>query len=137
MLAVVLTSSGSPSLFNQLYPTDCDMTLAGFLSRNMINVLAVSGILYTTMKLAIATSNPVIGVMSCIVSLAITFPLAQSVLPFFIEQGDKAIRSVTRENVSFPGNWHKYVIGAFYIVLLMGLQYFALMATYNYALGNY
>jgi hypothetical protein len=137
MIAVTLTESGKPSLFVDLYPSGCDMSLSGFLSKNFINLLAALGLLYQSVKLAINTNNIWVGVMNGIVSFAITFPLAQSVLPFFINQGDQAIRSVTRENVSFPGNWHKYIIGAFYIILLMGLQYFALMGTYNYFLGNY
>jgi len=129
MIAVTLTVSGAPNLFQNLYPT-------GFLSKNTINLLAVTGILFTMIKLSVATSNVWIGVVSGLVSLAITFPLAQVVLPFFITQGDKAIRSVIVSNV-YIGNWDKYLIGGFYILLLMGLQYFAMMATYNFFLGNY
>ena len=136
MIAVTLTVSGAPNLFQNLYPTDCDTNLTGFLSKNTINLLAVTGILFTMIKLSVATGNIWIGVVSGLVSLAITFPLAQVVLPFFITQGDKAIRSVIVSNV-YIGNWDKYLIGGFYILLLMGLQYFAMMATYNFFLGNY
>ena len=136
MIAVTLTAAGKPDLFRDLYPSECDTNLPGFLSKNTINMLAVTGILFTTIKLSVATSNVWIGVVSGLVCLAITFPLAQVVLPFFIEQGDKAIRAITRADV-YIGNWDKYMIGAFYILLLMGLQYFAMMATYNYFLGNY
>ena len=136
MIAVTLTAAGKPDLFRDLYPSECDTNLPGFLSKNTINLLAVTGILFTTIKLSVATGNVWIGVVSGLVCLAITFPLAQVVLPFFIEQGDKAIRAVTRTDV-YIGNWVKYLIGAFYILLLMGLQYFAMMATYNYFLGNY
>ena len=136
MIAVTLTASGKPDIFTDLYPTDCNYNIVGFISKNMINLLAIIGILFTTIKLSIATNNIWVGVMSGLVCLAITFPLAQTVLPFFIEQGDNALRSITREDV-YIGNWDKYLIGAFYIMLLMGLQYFAMMATYNYFLGNF
>ena len=136
MIAVTLTAAGKPDLFRDLYPAECDSSLAGFLSKNTINLLAVTGILFTTIKLSIATNNAWVGTMTGLVCLAITFPLAQVVLPFFIEQGHKAIRAVTREDI-YVGNWDKYIIGAFYIMLLMGLQYFAMMATYNYFLGNF
>ena len=136
MIAVTLTAAGKPDLFNDLYPSGCDTSLAGFLSKNIINLLAVMGILFTTIKLSIATNNAWVGTMTGLVCLAITFPLAQVVLPYFIDQGDKAVRAVTRADVNM-GGWDKYIIGAFYIMLLMGLQYFAMMATYNYFLGNY
>ena len=136
MIAVTLTEAGKPDLFKDLYPSECDANISGFLSKNFINLLAVMGILFTTIKLSVTTNNIWIGVISGLLCLTITFPLAQTVLPYFIIQGDRALRNVVRTDV-FDGNWDKYLIGSFYIMLLMGLQYFAMMATYNYFLGNY
>ena len=56
MIAVTLTAAGAPDLFRDLYPADCSTTLLGFLSKNLINLLAVFGILFTTIKLSIATT---------------------------------------------------------------------------------
>ena len=137
MIAVTLTESGKPDIFKDLYPTNCHTSLGGFISKTIINLLASLGLLFTAIKISLITNNIWVGVMTGLVSFAITFPLAQTVLPFFIEQGDKALKSLVKDDVHFTGHWDKYIIGAFYIILLMGLQYFIMMATYNYFLGNY
>jgi hypothetical protein len=138
MIAITLTKSGHPHLFKDLYPAECENNVSGFISKNVINFFACLGILFSIIKLSLLTGNIGIGVVSGIICLFITYPLSQTVLPFFIEQGDKALRNITKGDVDaiYSGNWDKYIIGAFYILLLMGLQYFAIMAIYNYFLSN-
>jgi hypothetical protein len=131
MIAITLTTAGDPHYFQDLYPTTCYYSIAGLISKTIINM-------YTSIKLAIVTNNISLGIMSAMISLIITFPLAQVVLPFFINEGHDAIHRTTNTAIHSDNsdNWDKYLIGAVYIMLLMSIQYCALMATYNYYLGN-
>jgi hypothetical protein len=60
------------------------------------------------------------GLVTGLISLTLTFPVASTIIPFFIRQFDYLLKDNTR--FRFPGNWHKYFTGFVFIVLFMILQ---------------
>ena len=137
MAAVTLTESGSPDLFANLYPTDCNTTsFSGFLSTNLINGLAVVGILMQSLMVAAATSSITLGLVSGIIIFAITFPMAQQILPFFIREVDDLRNNAIGGRTNFPGNWHKYMAGIIFSVFLLGVQYVMLIGFTKYILAS-
>ena len=90
MAAVTLTESGKPDVFTNLYPTECSKNteFSGFLSTNIINGIAIIGILAQSLSLAASTSSVTLGLVSGLIIFAITFPMAQQILPYFIREVD-------------------------------------------------
>ena len=130
MIAVTLTTAGSPKLFANLYQEEPDNVTA-WMSKNFINLLAVTGVLASVISMTmINSSNYAQPLVAGIIAFAITFPIAQTVLPFFIKQGDEVLRRNT--TFSFPGNWHKYFFGFAFIIFLWGLQYVSMIAVNGY-----
>ena len=117
MLASTLTTSGAPDNFTDLYPL-FPTTVMGFLSANLINFVALMGILWLGISLALEKDNLEVGVTVTLIMILITFPVATQAIPFFIRQGDRFIRRVAPK-LKFPGNWHKYFLGFVMIVMLM------------------
>lgn len=127
MVAVTLTEAGAPNFFKNLYPLD-NRTLSGFISRNLINLLAMGGLLLQALVLANATGNVLLGLVTGLITVAITFPIAQEVLPVFIREGDKWFRTlqIGGRPIAYPGNWHKYFLGLVFTVFLVLLEYLLL-----------
>ena len=144
MAAVTLTESGSPDLFTNLYPTDCsiDTTFSGFLSTNIINGLAVVGILMQALVISSATSSITLGLVSGLITFAITFPMAQQILPFFIREVEDLRKTYDILNINnsnqprLLGNWHKYMAGIFLSIVLLGAQYTMLIGFTKYILSS-
>ena len=138
MAAVTLTEAGKPDLFVNLYPTICeDATFSGFLSKNIINGLAIVGILAQSLVLTMATSSVTLGLVSGLITFAITFPMAQEILPFFIREVDTSIKSSSKlQNVQFPGNWHLHMVGLALSIVLLGVQYIMLIGFTKYILSS-
>jgi hypothetical protein len=136
MAAVTLTESGSPDLFINLYPTDCSMTtFSGFLSTNIINCLAIVGILLQCLTISSATSSITLGLVTGIIIFAVTFPLAQQILPFFIKEVDELAKNKF-PSIHFPGKWHKYMSGTIFSIFLLCVQYVMLIAFTKYILSS-
>jgi len=136
MAAVTLTESGTPDLFANLYPTDCNTTtFSGFLSTNIINGLAVVGILMQSLLVSSATSSITLGLVSGLIIFSITFPMAQQILPFFIREVDE-LRNNAFAGTYFPGNWHKYMAGTIFTMFLLGVQYVMLIGFTKYILSS-
>lgn len=136
MAAVTLTEGGSPYYFTNLYPTDYSSTsFSGFLSTNLINCLAVVGILMQSLVISSATSSITLGLVSGLIIFAITFPMAQQILPFFIREIDD-LRNNKFTGVDFPGSWHKYMAGIIFSMFLLGVQYVMLIGFTKYILST-
>lgn len=134
MAAVTITEAGKPDLFVNLYPTVCDdTTFSGFLSKNFINGLAIVGILTQSLVVTMATSSITLGLISGLITFAITFPLAQEILPFFIRE---AAESGSNSKIYFPGNWHLYMTGLALSIVFLGLQYMMLVGFTKYILSS-
>ncbi len=129
MMSVTLTEAGAPKLFSNLYQ-DNPTTMSGWLSKNFINLLAIVGLMSAVIMMAMDTGNFGQTLAAGVIAFTITFPIAQSILPYFIRQGDLVLRKNT--TFRFPGNWHKYFFGASFIIFLWGLQYVSLIAVNGY-----
>lgn len=137
MIAVTLTEAGKPDFFVNLYPNPCDATtFSGYLSTNIINGLAVVGILSQALVIAMATSSLTLGLVSGLITFAIAFPMAQTILPFFINEVDDLSYYIFENRVRFPGNWHKYFIGLVFGIFLLGVQYVMLIGFTKYILSS-
>jgi len=138
MAAVTLTESGKPDLFTNLYPTDCASTsFSGFLSVNIINCIAVVGILLQSLTVTVATGSILLGLVSGLIIFAITFPMAQQILPFFIREVDDLRANIGGDTASIlPGNWHKYIAGLIFSIFLLGVQYVMLIGFTKYILSS-
>jgi hypothetical protein len=137
MAAVTLTEAGKPDLFANLYPTTCEnTTFSGFLSTNVINGLAIVGILVQSLAITLATSSLTLGLVSGLITFAITFPMAQQILPFFIREIDDLRNTPPFNTVSFPGNWHLYMAGLIFSIFLLGVQYVMLVGFTKYILSS-
>ena len=138
MAAVTLTESGSPDLFTNLYPTVCTdaVNFSGFLSTNIINGLAIVGILLQSLTLALATSSISLGLISGLIIFTITFPMAQQILPYFIREVDFTFKTLSDGRVNFPGNWHMYFAGLIFTIFLLGVQYVMLIGFTKYILSS-
>ena len=138
MLAITLTAGGAPDLFINLYPNQCDpnTTFSGFLSTNIINGLAVVGILSQALAITLATSSLTLGLVSGLITFTIAFPMAQQILPFFINQVDELRYTWFNQNVAFPHNWHKYITGLIFSIFLLGVQYVMLIVFTKFILSS-
>jgi hypothetical protein len=105
MAAVTLTEAGKPDLFTNLYPTECSeyINFSGFLSTNVINGIAIVGILLQSLTIALATSSITLGLVSGLIIFTITFPLAQQILPYFIREVDFTFKTQNKD-ISYLGD---------------------------------
>jgi len=143
MAAVTLTEAGKPDVFTNLYPTDCskNSTFSGFLSTNIINGIAIVGILIQSLSLAAATSSITLGLVSGLIIFAITFPMAQQILPYFIREVNDLICPANQNgkrncNISTPGKWHMYMAGIIFSIFLLITQYTLLIGFSKYILSS-
>uniref|UniRef100_A0A6C0HM32 Uncharacterized protein n=1 Tax=viral metagenome TaxID=1070528 RepID=A0A6C0HM32_9ZZZZ len=135
MLAVTLTESGKPNLFTNLYPQQIT-NFSSFLSRNIINGLALIGLLTQAILIALATNNLTLGLATGLITFTITFPLAQQILPFFINEFDLWAHTVFSRYINFPGNWHLYFIGILFGMVLLGIEYILLTNFTKYIISS-
>jgi hypothetical protein len=133
MAAVTLTEAGKPNLFVNLYPNPCNQrTFNGFLSTNIINGLAVVGILINSLAITMTSNSISLGLVTGLITFAITFPLAQQILPYFIREVDYLFK--TQARLYLPGNWHMYMAGLIFSALLLCIQYIMLIGFTSYIL---
>jgi hypothetical protein len=120
LLASTLTSAGAPNNFTDLYPL-FPSTVIGFLSANIINFVALVGILWITIGTAFDYNSRELGVFTGLIIIVLTYPIATQAIPFFIRQGDKFIKRVA-PNLKLPGQWHKYFLGLLMSVVIIMLE---------------
>lgn len=130
MLASTLTVSGEPRYFKNLYPQDITTT-HGFFSKNILNLLAIVGILINCLVIGMTTGNLVLGLVTGVIAFILTFPVANQVLPFIIRQSDKLLKDITVKGTRFPGNWHKYFVGIVFIIFFMAFELILLRIVKN------
>ena len=94
------------------------------------------GILVQSLVITLATSNLTLGLVSGLITFAIAFPLAQQILPYFINQVDEARYLLFNNNVLFPNNWHKYMAGLIFSIVLLGAQYLMIGTFTMYILSS-
>ena len=124
MMAATLVESGKPNYFQNLYPLGPAQNLSGFMSRTFINALAALGILSAAILTTVNSGgNVALGMSVGIIGLAMAFPVATQIIPFFIRQVDALLRDITKKGTEFPGNWHKYFTGAAFILFFVSMQF--------------
>lgn len=121
MFASTLTVSGEPRYFKNLYPQSIN-TASGFFSKNILNLLAIMGILANCLVIGMTTGNLVLGLVTGVIAFMLVFPVANHFLPFIIRQTDRLLKDMTVEGTRFPGNWHKYFTGIVFILFFMALE---------------
>lgn len=128
LLASTLTSAGTPNNFTDLYPLFPN-TVMGFLSANLINFIALIGILWITIGMAFDYNSINFGVIIGLIIITLTFPVATQAIPFFIRQGDKTLKRLA-PNARFPGNWHKYFLGLLmtFVIIMMEVLLVSLLS---------
>jgi len=119
MLASTITTAGYPDINQDLYPM-YPTNMIGFLSKNLINLVALVGIMWQALEVGLTTRELETSVIIGVVMMIITFPVSTQAIPFFIRSGDIFLHNHT--NLKFPSNWHRYFLGLFMIIVLIGLE---------------
>jgi len=120
LLASMLTTAGEPNNFQDLYP-QFPTTVVGAVSSNMINFVALLGILWAVMALTLEKNSVELGVSVGLITIIITFPVATQLIPYFIRQGDIFIKNIAPK-VGYRTTIHKYVLGGLMILFIISLQ---------------
>lgn len=124
MLASTLTVSGEKhNLFQSLYADLCtdDTPIESYISKYFINLLALVGILLSSISISMLNRNILLGLVVGLTAMILTYPVANEIIPFFIRAGDELL--TRRTTFQFPFDWHKYFIGFVFIVFFLSLQY--------------
>jgi hypothetical protein len=66
---------------------------------------------------------------------AITFPMAQQILPYFIRETAYTAK-ITLKGMTFPGNWHIYLSGIIFSIVLLITEYILLLSFTKYILST-
>lgn len=118
-IAVVLTESGKPKLFNNLYSKEY-IDLTGYISKLLISFISLSSILYISVKSGYQYNNISYGMITGIISITIVFFLCREIIPIIIEKGDKYMKDNYKLNYRY--NWHKYIMGICSILIFIILE---------------
>lgn len=119
MLASTLTSSGYPDTFQDLYPL-YPTTVIGFISANLINLVALIGILWVSIGTANKIGQIEVGIVIGVIMAIITFPVSTQAIPFFIREGDEFMNKHT--NLKYPYHWNRYFLGFLMIGFLLSIE---------------
>ena len=126
-IANVLTLSGSPYLFQNLYSLN-PQNIMQYSSTLFINFVALFGILwqiiiYSKHELSL-NLDPKFSIIYGIVLFIITFVLATSGIKTALEQVDKwsgRNQQATKKG-TIKNNWHRLFFGLIFIVVIIGLE---------------
>lgn len=136
MFASTLTISGYPRYFTNLYPQEINNT-SSFFSKNILNLLAIIGILTNCLVVGMASGNLILGLVTGVIAFTLTFPVANQLIPFIIKQVDYLLKDITVKGTRFPGNWHKYLTGIIFILFFLSLEIVLLRLAKNSLLISY
>lgn len=111
----------------QLYPIkNKHKDTMGMISKAILNFVAISGIMWISVKKGLENNNIVYGSLSGIISLITIFFLSVELIPLGVDAGDKYIKNHTKiKGLDYA--WHKYGIG---IIIILGLYIFDSSATF-------
>lgn len=140
-LAVTATEYGKPDFFNDLYNSDCNIndSFTSFLSKNLINTLAIVGLLLNCISLALVSNNLILGLVTGIIIYFCTFVLAAKVLPKFVRLGyEKAMKLEINGNrlLSPNAKLPKLFLGLLFICAIIAFEYILFVAVVPSLLSN-
>lgn len=125
MLASVLTVSGkNEDLFVNLYSDLCeeDLPAYAFISKYLINLLAIIGILLSSISIAMVNKNIELGLAVGLIAFVLTFPVANHLLPFLINRFDRLLSQYETNDgrtLQLRMDAHKYVVGFILIIVFL------------------
>ena len=117
-IATIFTEVGKPFIFQNLYEY-VPKTLISFISSNIINLVAIMGIIWQSVTYHTATQHLEKTLIIGMILFLITFPLARSGTTFVIRKWDDLVKNT---NMSTKYNQHKFIIGFVYLVFLVSIQ---------------
>ncbi len=104
-IAITLTVSGNPDLFNKLYPAD-NKDFVGFISKNIINLISATAIIWLALQKTKETNNVVYGASIGLTMFVTIFFLSPLLIPFLIKEVDAELKDDKKINLKY--NWHRY-----------------------------
>ena len=120
-ISIILTEGGKPlNIFKDLYPYKYK-NLSGFISKNIINFISVTSIIWFSMNLTFKTQNYVYGTLSCMISLILIFFMAREVIPLSIRRIQLYLErnNYKLDNVYYS---HRFLIGIIILLLLFLIE---------------
>jgi len=117
-IATIFTEVGKPFIFQNLYET-VPKTLISFISSNIINLVAIMGIIWQSVTYHTATQHLEKTLIMGMILFLITFPLARSGTTFVIKKWDNLVKNT---NMNTKYNQHKFIIGFVYLIFLVSIQ---------------
>lgn len=119
-VSIILTQAGKPNKFRELYPLEYE-NISGFVSKIIINLVALASILWFSSQEGVARNSSVYGTAHAISSIIIIFFLSTELIPLVIRRGDKYLKeNFDKEN--FIYEWHKYLLGILVLIVLVVLE---------------
>ena len=127
-IAITLTVSGKPDLFNKLYPVE-KTDYVGFISKNIINLISITAIVWMALQKTRKTGNVVYGASIGLTMLVTIFFLSPFLLPFLIKKVDVELKDDDRINLKY--NWHRYLTGIAFIICILIIEVFLIDVVYS------
>ena len=119
VLATIFTEVGKPFIFQNLYETE-PKGLVSFISSNIINLVAIMGIVWQAITYHAATQHLEKTILISLILFLVTFPLARTGTIFIIRKWDEYVKNHT--NMSTEYNKHKFIMGFVYLLFLVSIQ---------------
>ena len=117
-LAIIFTVSGDQKYFKNLYPLNgSSKDLEGYISKHLINFMAVVSIIYMSVNYGITNESELYGALVGVTSAILILFISPEIIPFAIKKGDKYIREKMNMNLKY--DWHKYTIGMIILILIV------------------
>lgn len=117
-LAIVFSVSGDQKYFKNLYPLNgLSKDLEGYISKHLINFMALVSIIYMSVNYGIENKSELYGALVGVTTAILLLFISPEVIPYGIEKGDKYIRK--NMNMSLKYDWHKYTIGMVILILIV------------------
>lgn len=129
-LAVIFTVSGDQKYFKNLYPQNGKTKdLEGYISKHLINFMALVSIIYMSVSYGLKTENEIYGALVGVTSAILILFISPEIIPFGIERGDKYIKDKMTMNLKY--DWHKYSIGLVILILIVLLETLLIEVVYQ------
>ena len=135
-LSIIFTISGDGKYFKNLYPQNGESKdLEGYISKHLLNLMALVSIIYVSVNYGIENNNVLYGALIGVTSAILLLFIAPEIIPFGIEKGDKYIKKNMNLNLKY--DWHKYSIGLIILILIVILETLLIEVVYQNVLRTH
>ena len=129
-LAIIFTVSGDDNYFRNLYPQNGkSKDLEGYISKHLINLMAITSIIYLSVNYGIENQNILYGSLIGVTSAILILFIAPEIIPLGIEKGDKYIKE--NMEIALKYDWHKYTIGLVILILIVIFETLLIEVVYH------